>query len=146
MLCRAILDAVEGEPGCADGRIIRTLLQTGIRNEQDVKGLGVEDGPLRGGCFGCEPLRLAFDVQQQNSDKRMAESGFMPARALLDLRRARITQRLFARPRGGQGPEEILERVWTLTSRLKEAARVEKRGGGSRLRNRNGRTAGGLEE
>ena len=31
-------------------------------------------------------------------------------------------------PRGGQGPEEILERRSTLTSRLKEAARVERRG------------------
>jgi hypothetical protein len=40
----------------------------------------------------------------------MAESGFTPARALLDHRRARFAQRLYARPQGGQGPEEILER------------------------------------
>ena len=43
-----------------------------------------------------------------------------------------------------QGPEEILERRSTLTSRLKEAARVERRGG--RLRDRSGRRAGDLEE
>ena len=42
------------------------------------------------------------------------------------------SQRLYARPQGGQGPEEILERESTLTSRLKEAARVEtRRRGGS---------------
>ena len=45
----------------------------------------------------------------------MAESGFTPARALLDHRRARFAQRLYARPQGGQGPEEILERESTLT-------------------------------
>ena len=43
----------------------------------------------------------------------MAESGFTPARALLDRRRARFAQRLYARPQGGQGPEEILEREST---------------------------------
>ena len=59
----------------------------------------------------------------------MAESGFTPARALLDHRRALFAQRLYARPQGGQGLEEILERRSTLTSRLKEAARVERRGG-----------------
>ena len=59
----------------------------------------------------------------------MAESGFTPARALLDHRRARFAQRLYSRPQRGQGPEEILERRSTLTSRLKEAARVERRGG-----------------
>ena len=74
----------------------------------------------------------------------MAESGFTPARALLDHRRARFAQRLYARPQGGRGPLEILERGSNLTSRLKEAARVERRGG--RPRSRNGRKAGGLEE
>ena len=59
----------------------------------------------------------------------MAESGFAPARALLDHRRDRFAQRLYARTQGGQGPEEILERESTLTARLKEAARVERRGG-----------------
>ena len=39
-----------------------------------------------------------------------AESGFTPARALLNHRRAGFVQRLYARPRGGQGPEEILSR------------------------------------
>ena len=58
----------------------------------------------------------------------MAGSGFMPTRALLDHRRARFAQRLYARPQRGQGPEEILERESTLTSRLKEAARLERRG------------------
>ena len=57
-----------------------------------------------------------------------AESGFTPARALLDHRRARFAQRLYARPQGGQGPEEILERESTLTARLKEAARAGKGG------------------
>ena len=59
----------------------------------------------------------------------IAESSFTPARALLDHRRAHFAQRFYARPQGGQGPEEILERRSTLTSRLKEAARVERRGG-----------------
>ena len=35
VLCRAILDAVHGEPGCADGRIIRKLLRTGARSVGD---------------------------------------------------------------------------------------------------------------
>ena len=59
----------------------------------------------------------------------MAESGFTPARALLDHRRGRFAQRLYARPQGGQGPKEILQRVSTFTSRLKEVTRVERRGG-----------------
>ena len=54
----------------------------------------------------------------------MAESGFTPARALLDHRQARFAQRLYARPQGGQGPEEILEREST----LREAARVGREG------------------
>ena len=48
----------------------------------------------------------------------MAESGFTPARALLSHRRARFAQRPNARPQGGPGPEEILERESTLTARL----------------------------
>ena len=59
----------------------------------------------------------------------MAESGFTPARALLDHRRARFAQRLYARAQRSQGPEEILERESTLTARLKEATQVERRGG-----------------
>ena len=37
----------------------------------------------------------------------MAEGGFTPARALLNHRRARFAQRLYARTQGGQGPEEV---------------------------------------
>lgn len=37
-----------------------------------------------------------------------AQSGLTPARALLDHRQARFTQRLFARPKDGQGLGEIL--------------------------------------
>lgn len=52
-----------------------------------------------------------------------AESSLTPARALLDHRQARFTQRLFSRPRGGQGPEEILTRESSaLTARLRESA------------------------
>ena len=53
-----------------------------------------------------------------------AESGLTPARALLDHRQARFALRLMARPRGGGGQEEILER-WA--SAL--AARVRERSG-----------------
>ena len=56
----------------------------------------------------------------------MAESGFTPARALLDHRRARFAQRLIARPQGGQGPEEILDR--SITARLKNPERIERGG------------------
>ena len=38
------------------------------------------------------------------------ESGHTPARPLLDYRQARFAQRLLARPQGGGGAEEILER------------------------------------
>ena len=57
----------------------------------------------------------------------MDESGFTPARALLDHRRARFAQRLLTRPRGGQGPEEIFERSATITARLREAAAPQRR-------------------
>ena len=73
--------------------------------------------------------RVTPGVHQSTPRGIMAESGFTPARALLDHRRARFAQKLYTRPQGGQGPEEILERRSTLTSRLKEAARVERRGG-----------------
>ena len=59
----------------------------------------------------------------------MAESGITPGRALLDHRRARFAQQLYARPQGGQGPEDILGGESTLTTRLKETVRVERRGG-----------------
>ena len=57
VLCRAILDTVHGEPGCADGHIIRKLLRTGARNTEDYKGLGFDGdmsikGPFQGRWFG----------------------------------------------------------------------------------------------
>ena len=52
-----------------------------------------------------------------------AESGHIPARALLNYRQARFAQRLHARPRDGKGPEEILTRDGAaLTTRLRAAA------------------------
>ena len=52
-----------------------------------------------------------------------AESGLFPARALLDHRQARFAQRLLARPQGGGGPEEILEREGPeITRRLRKMA------------------------
>ena len=39
-----------------------------------------------------------------------AESGFTPARALLNRRQARFSQTLHVKPRNGQVPEEILTR------------------------------------
>ena len=51
-----------------------------------------------------------------------AESGLAPARALLDHRQARFSQRLFAQPVGGGGPEEILTREGAaVTTRLRAA-------------------------
>ena len=52
-----------------------------------------------------------------------AESGLAPARALLDHRQARFTQRLLARPMGGNpGPEEIMgRRGAALADRLRAA-------------------------
>ena len=59
----------------------------------------------------------------------MAESGFTPARALLNHRRAGFAQRLHARPRSGQGPEEILGRENSiLTARLRAAAAIGQNG------------------
>ena len=74
----------------------------------------------------------------------MAESGFTPTGALLDHQRARFAQRLYARPQRGQGPEEI----WKESQPSPRACKRLRgwRGGGGRLRNRNGMKAGGLEE
>ena len=56
-----------------------------------------------------------------------AESGLTPARALLDHRQASFTRRLFARPQGGEGPEEILERRDSaLTTRLQATASLRR--------------------
>ena len=49
-----------------------------------------------------------------------AESALPPARAFLDHRQARFALRLMARPRGGGGQEENLERRSALTARIKE--------------------------
>ena len=74
VLCRAIHDAVHGEPGCADGRIIRKLLQTDTRNVEDFNGIGMNVMPsestLRGGWFGWEPFRQAFVERQQDCEHR----------------------------------------------------------------------------
>lgn len=40
----------------------------------------------------------------------MAESRLTPAKPLLDYRQAALMQRLMARPKGYQGPEEVLEK------------------------------------
>ena len=57
-----------------------------------------------------------------------AESGLTPARALLNFRQARFVQRLYARPKDGQGPEEILDREGAaLTTRLRAAAGLYRR-------------------
>ena len=58
----------------------------------------------------------------------IAESGFAPARALLDHRRSRFAQHLIARPHEGQGPEEILDRIATIAAGLKGAAGIKSGG------------------
>ena len=73
----------------------------------------------------------------------MTESGFTPARALLDHRRARFAQRLYARPQGDQGPEKILKRQSTLAARLKEATRVGRGGSAEQQEWDKGRRFGG---
>ena len=51
------------------------------------------------------------------------ESGHTPARPLLDYRQTRFAHRLLARPQGGGGPEEILEREeGAVVRRLRAAA------------------------
>ena len=57
-----------------------------------------------------------------------AESGLTPARAQLNFRQARFAHRLNARPKDGQGPEEILDRDGAaLTMRLRAAAGLHRR-------------------
>ena len=57
-----------------------------------------------------------------------AESGLTPARALLDHRQARFALHLMARPRGGGGQEEILERrASALTARIRERSVLGRR-------------------
>ena len=57
------------------------------------------------------------------------ESGFTPARAFLNHRRARFVQRPHARLGGGRGPGEILGRENSeLTARLRRAAAIDRDG------------------
>ena len=52
-----------------------------------------------------------------------AESGLAPAHTLLDHQQARFSQRSFARPKNGGGPEEILDREGPApTTRIRAAA------------------------
>ena len=54
-----------------------------------------------------------------------AESGLTPAQPLLEHRQARFAHRLYARPQGGGGPEEILTREGApITTRLQAAAGI----------------------
>ena len=53
----------------------------------------------------------------------MAESKLTPTKPLLDYHQAEFMQRLMARPKGHQGPEEILERRGAqLTGRLRQVS------------------------
>ena len=64
------------------------------------------------GIFGSAPLGIVA-----------AESGLTPARALLNYRQASFSRRLYSRPQGGGGPEEILERRSSaLTTRIRATA------------------------
>ena len=54
----------------------------------------------------------------------VSKIGHTPARPLLDYRQARFAQRLLARPQGGEGPEEILERDGAVAERLRAASGV----------------------
>ena len=65
VLRRAILDAVNDEPGAAEGRIIQTLLQIDAKNLENHKGSGVDEdmthhNPFRGGWADWESFRFAF--------------------------------------------------------------------------------------
>ena len=68
------------------------------------------------GAFRSTPLGIAA-----------AESGLTPARALLNHRQASFARRLHARPRDGDGPEEILDRDRSaLVTRLRAAAALRR--------------------
>ena len=89
VLCRAILDAVHGESGCADGRIMRKLLHTGARNLVNYQGIGVggdvpNDGPFQGSWFGWRPFRLAFVEQQQDREQRETHACIQMREAVLE--------------------------------------------------------------
>ena len=73
VLSCAIIDAVHGEPGCANGRIIRKLLRIDDRHLADLTASCLfkhNDSPLRGGWFGWEPFRLALVQQQPDREQR----------------------------------------------------------------------------
>ena len=56
-----------------------------------------------------------------------AECGLTPAQPLLEHRQARFAHRLYARPQGGGGPEEILTREGAaVTTRLQAAAGIRR--------------------
>ena len=56
-----------------------------------------------------------------------AESGLTPAQPLLEHRQARFAHRLYARPQGGGGPEEILTREGAaVNTRLQAAAGIRR--------------------
>ena len=79
VLCRAIFDAVHGEPGFADGRIIRKLIHAGVRDwagssynvAQGRMAEGAGNGvPSEGRGFSWEHFRLAFVERQQDREQR----------------------------------------------------------------------------
>ena len=116
-------------------RFSRRNAKSPRKHQAETKGGTRELSFLGSPCAATQLSQVAMTALECPNPQRlprgiiMAESGFTPARALLDHRRARFAQRLYARPQEGQGPEKILERESTLTSRLKEVARVERRGG-----------------
>ena len=76
--------------------------------EKDFQKIINKMGRATTGTFGSTPLGIV-----------MSESKLAPAGPLLDFRQACFAQRLMARPKGSNGPEEILEkRGAALTERL----------------------------
>ena len=73
------------------------------------------------------PCRNLQSAIVQGTMLYAAESGLAPARALLNHREASFTRRLYARPRGGEGPEGILERRSSaLTTRIRATAALRR--------------------
>ena len=89
LLRRAILDAVQGEPGCADGCIIRKLLLTDTRSIENCKGFDFDEdmtifSPFRGGWVSWESFRLAFVERQQDRENRETPASVAMRDAVLD--------------------------------------------------------------
>ena len=89
LLRRAILDAVHGEPGCADGCIIRKLLLTDTRSIENYKGFDFDEdktifSPFRGGWVSWEASRLAFVERQQDRESRESAASIAMRDAVLD--------------------------------------------------------------